>query len=255
MITNSVVDLNQRIRFEGPFDEPGVIGTVSALMLFIQRFNFKDWRTYILLISGLFSLSLFFNAIFFGVGLMYLTFTKRKAWAPFVFIGAILIFYNYTKDDIFFENEIWNRIEWDSQEKRFAGDDRSNYDAKKYYDQRKWTTDFWWGLDNFEPYARLARGDCSYRTVVMMNGMVFLLLYVLFFMIYSWKGRKSTSSFFIFALIFLLCIYQRPSLLSSAYMFIYTCLGRADYFELGNLKRKDNETIHDRRNDPYLQTV
>ena len=34
----------QSLRFCGPFDEPGVVGTIAGLMLYIDNFNLKDKR-------------------------------------------------------------------------------------------------------------------------------------------------------------------------------------------------------------------
>ncbi|WP_278401281.1 hypothetical protein [Hafnia paralvei] len=57
------------IRFSGIYDEPGLLGTISALFLLADRFNMKSKINIILLISGVISVSLVFY-IFTIVGFL-----------------------------------------------------------------------------------------------------------------------------------------------------------------------------------------
>lgn len=51
------------IRFYSIFDEPGVLGTLSALVLFANKYNFKNLANVVLLIGGIFTFSLAFIII------------------------------------------------------------------------------------------------------------------------------------------------------------------------------------------------
>lgn len=66
------------LRFYGPFNEPGVVGTLGAVLLCTQKFNFKDWRTLIILLAGVLSMSLFFFALVIGYGVVYLVFLRKN---------------------------------------------------------------------------------------------------------------------------------------------------------------------------------
>ncbi|WP_313135715.1 hypothetical protein [Stutzerimonas nitrititolerans] len=68
-------------RFYGVFDEPGVVGTLSALMLCGLRFNFSLKRTWIILVAGALSWSLAF-VILSVVGFILV---KRGGRAKLVF--------------------------------------------------------------------------------------------------------------------------------------------------------------------------
>ena len=50
----------EALRFNGPFDEPGVVGTIGAIFLCINKFNLKDIRNVVVLATSLLSLSFFF---------------------------------------------------------------------------------------------------------------------------------------------------------------------------------------------------
>lgn len=42
-------------RFYSVFDEPGVLGTLSAFLLFGNKYNFSKWENFILLLGGVFT--------------------------------------------------------------------------------------------------------------------------------------------------------------------------------------------------------
>ena len=50
-------------RFMGPFDEPGVLGTISALLLSADKLNLNKNSNKIIFFSGLISLSLAFYVL------------------------------------------------------------------------------------------------------------------------------------------------------------------------------------------------
>ena len=52
-------------RFMGPFDEPGVVGTISAIVLAANKFKLKNKSDFIVLFSGVASLSLAFYLMSF----------------------------------------------------------------------------------------------------------------------------------------------------------------------------------------------
>lgn len=254
LVTNNFFDIQNAFRFSGPFDEAGMVGTFSALLLFANSFNFKNWKTYVFLLSGIASFSLFFYVVLI-IGLLPKLFSKRSFGGVIIVILAISLFYNITKENEAVGVLIWDRLEWDSSEKNFVGDNRTNDDAKKFYETRRWTSDYWFGLDDYEPYRIKARGSNSYQNVVMQYGMLFLMSYVIFFVLYAWSGERNKYSFIIFVVLFFSCIYQRPQVFSSAYLFAYVCLARYETLktslENNNNNRKKN--VLNSSNDSYIQ--
>ena len=49
-----------------------------AVLLCTQKFNFKNWRTLIILLSGVLFMFLFFLALVIGYGVVYLLFLRKK---------------------------------------------------------------------------------------------------------------------------------------------------------------------------------
>ena len=47
-------------RFRGVYEEPGNLGTMAIFLLGINKFKFDNWKSYVIFISGILSLSLFF---------------------------------------------------------------------------------------------------------------------------------------------------------------------------------------------------
>lgn len=259
LVTSNGFDIASSFRFGGPFDEHGMVGTISALLLFANSINFRNWKTYILLLSGIASFSLYFY-IALIIGFIPVVFAHKRKGGVLILILVSLSFYYSTKDNEIMGRLMWNRFEWDASEKRIAGSDRTNYEAEKIFQSKRWTREYWFGLDDssYESYRSAARGSNSYQNVVMHNGMLFLLAYVLFFIMYAWQGKAKKSSFVLFLILFLSCIYQRPQVLSCAYVFIYTCLARYDYLELHNLniiKQRNNGKILNSGNDSYVSSI
>lgn len=233
LITDNAFNIQNSFRFAGPFDEPGMVGTFSALLIFANSFNFRDWKTYVMLISGIASFSLFFYIVIIIVLIPYLL-GKKKIGVILLLILSLGALYIGTKDNAIMERLVWRRLEWNSSEQRISGSDRTTYEAERIYKSKRWTREYWIGLDEYERYREIARGSNTYQNVVMHNGMVFLLLYVLFFILYAWYGRRNTSSFIVFFMLFISCIYQRPQILSCAYVFVYTCIARRESLQIEN---------------------
>lgn len=231
-------------RFAGPFDEPGVIGSISAVLLCLEKFNFKNWKTYIYLISGIVSFSFFFYLVVVSYGLFYLILIKKRVWPTIIFFALFAGVYMRTKDDPIISYTIWNRFEWDSTSGTFSGDNRMTEDAEDFYKSKRGTYEYWFGLKDYDSYWKLAKGGCSYKNTVMKNGMVAFALYALFFLIIAWRNKQSKVSFLLFAFLFLSMLYQRPILFQSAWILIFTYFSRSQLIEnklLKNVQHSSND--------------
>ena len=86
------------IRFYGPFDEPGVVGTICGLMLCINRMNFRDYKSIILLVAGLLSLSLYFFIVIGVYSIFHFAFVKKSITSTIMMIlfifGVYLVVVN-----------------------------------------------------------------------------------------------------------------------------------------------------------------
>lgn len=211
--SNSLEDL---FRFYGPFDEPGVIGTVCAMILYVEGYNMKDFFNIPLLITGLCTFSLFFivvTMLFLGFRLV-----KRPKYI-FASIIAFLFFYYYTKDIDEFQYLLYDRLEYNTNTRSFEGDNRATSEFKAYYNSIKGTSTYYFGADP-NVVAKFS-GNAGYRNAVLKYGAIFCFLYLVCFFGYALslglKGRK----LLIFAFLFLSVLYQRPGFLDPVYIFLF----------------------------------
>jgi hypothetical protein len=226
------------LRFNGLFDEPGVVGTLSGFILIINGFNIKDWKSIMAMISGLASFSLFFYVIA-GIYFIYYSFFVKKSFVLALFVVIALGgFYLTTKDSPMMYEMIWSRVEWDEENGKFVGDNRITKEGDEYYESIKGTSEYYFGVKDRERFWSYAEGSSSYKTVVAQSGMVFLVLYLGFLLLYAWKKKSTTSLFIWFCIVLFANTYQRPDVFGVVVMFLYSVLARAK--SIGYTSRVDN---------------
>lgn len=211
-------DIMQSFRFSGPFDEPGVVGTICLICLFIGKYNLRKWYNVILLIVGICSFSL---AFFIG-SLLYLSINVlgRKKW-PVLLMGLFILgFYFATNDNEFFEELIYSRMEWDSSTGSLSGDNRSLNGEGQYLDQIRGTSTYWFGGGN-EANKRF-EGSWGYKNVIIIYGFLFVFLYCLFFFALAFYRKLSIKNIVLFGVIFISVIYQRPDLFETTKVFLFS---------------------------------
>ena len=122
-------------RFYGLFDEPGVVGTTGAILLCILRFNIKDKRTWVIMLSGLLSMSFFFYSTVAIYYVLYLSLVKKNIPYTMLLIIIISAFYYITSDNPIMSEVIWSRFEWDTETQQFLGDNRIDDRSVEYFDK------------------------------------------------------------------------------------------------------------------------
>ncbi len=215
-------------RFYGPFDEPGVVGTVSALLLFCNRGSLKSFKSIVLLLTGLFSLSLFFYII---VIVYYLLFGVSKHNRNISIIIVLSLFaglFLLTRNNDIMRTVLWDRFLWDEFENTIAGDDRMGQIGDEAFERIRGTDEYWFGVKDKQAYLSFVEGSSSYKNVIALNGMIFFILYVLFFFLFGLTYKKNWVSFIIYMIVFLATIYQRPGLFSFVWFFMFSYMARLD---------------------------
>lgn len=228
VISNSLFELDSIYRFSGPFTEPGFMGTLSALLLVSKKFNLKDIRLIVLFVAGLLTLSLAFYFISAFYALFYLTVVKRKIFPVILLVGLAGVFYIYTKDDPVLSATIYERVEWNSDSKSIAGDNRSNDMIDRYYKNIKGTKAFYLGTSDPNWYNNVAGAGTSYKTAICINGFITVALYLLYLLQLGWVNKRNLAGFIMFAAVLLMNFYQRPSFYSLPVLFLYCCMAKAD---------------------------
>lgn len=226
------------LRFSGPFDEPGVVGTYGALILAISRFNFKDWRMVIIFIAGIFSFSLFFYIVSFVYLLFYYVVVKKKVIASIFILASLFAFYLGTKDNPIFYEYIWKRTEWNDESKTIEGDNRSNDSVDAYLKRIRGTSEYYFGTSDDNWYNTVAGGSsATYKSIICINGIIFFVLYVGFFILLGTSNKKTKSEAILYCIVVLANFYQRASIYFPVTVFLY-CAFAMDYFLYSNRMKK-----------------
>lgn len=210
-------------RFCGYFDEPGVVGTNAALMLLIDRYNFRKPTSIVIFISGILSMSLFFYVCSFLYLLYYFTLTRGKIGMKLlsvVFVGFLAV--------VSYNNEIthaaiWERLEYDESKGSFAGDNRADDDLKQYITRIRGTQDYWFGVHNKAIIDRYS-GSASVQNAILKYGIIGIIAYVLFFLFYALKHIKNRKEALVCMGFLLITLWQRPGMYSIPYVFFYIVL-------------------------------
>lgn len=220
LLVPTKTNIMQDIRFGGPFDEPGVVGTICLICLFINKYNLRKWYNIVLLIAGVCSFSLMFviGTLIYVCSLLF----NRKPWAIIIVAIIIAVFYGMTNENEVFDELLYSRLEWNSSSGSFSGDNRSKNGEAEYLNQIRGTSDYYWGgPPNIN--QRFA-GSWGIRNVVIIYGFIFVALYCIFFFAFALSRRLSFKSLSLFGLIFLAVIYQRPDLFETTKVFLFTYL-------------------------------
>lgn len=217
----------QGTRFAGAYDEPGAIGTIAAVLLCIDNFRIKKWENIIFLITGFMSMSLAFYVILAVYSILHYLIIKRNIILTLAIIVSIGIFYNYTKTNPVFETLIWERLEWDEEKQGFAGEDRMVGDADYYFDKHiKGTQAYWFGLSDTKEFWKAAEGSASYKVVIAQNGMIFLSLYMLCFILLALHYKPNKFEVALFLILLIANTMQRPNIYAPLWIFLYAYYAR-----------------------------
>jgi hypothetical protein len=236
-------------RFQSVFTEPGHLGWISALLLYINKYEFKKKSVLVIFISLLMSLSLA------GYVLLILGYLIKMIAKSKNFFGTILkIFlvfavlcgtgiYYYTKyPNSLFSGLILTRFELD-EDRGVRGNNRTtgNFDYRYKTQFLTSTENILWGkkMDEFEYMVNFGRGgNNSYKVFLYRYGSVSLIF--LFFLYFSIVAIKPSRLGFGLLLLYCASFLQRTQLWDMQ-MFLF--VGAIQYFYTESNNRLTNETI------------
>lgn len=195
-------------RFQGMYDEPGLVGTISGLLLVLDNFNFKKKNNYILMISGFFS----FSMAFYLLTLLYIILSLKKKFRTIIFI--LLLFFLIASFTIT-RYYIINKFIYINTEHRFKFDNRASASFNTMYTQKfknGYFEDklFGFGKDANEKYGG---NVSSYKSLIYNKGYLGFTALIFFYFFYSKHFIKKRNNR-ILILIFLTSIYQRPDVIT-----------------------------------------
>lgn len=213
-----IVQYPETPKFFGMFDEPGVVGTISGLLLVSERFDFSKKGNWILLIGGLLSLSFYFYVVMvFG----FILFSKKFKGKQFILIGLVVFVY-ITYNIPFLYDTLWYRFEYDSDAGTLVGDNRNGNGLKEFYESIKWTPVFFTGLGT--RFTEQFQGAASLYLIIVKHGFIFCLLNIGAFIILAFQEIANKKKLLLFLIFFIATLYQRPGFYSPYPIFLYTIL-------------------------------
>lgn len=182
-------------RFNGIFLEPAHIGVACVMLLYAQFFSLSNkWYNIVLFVTVLFTFSLASYVLLFVGYLLKITIYERRNTILFVslflFVCVLIYIFSsiYNNGDNMFNELIIRRLQFDEYG-NLIGDNRVSSDFKIDYENFLNTNDIWFGRI-FDPYLYYG-GNAGYRVYIYENGIVGLLLVVLFYLscafLYRWR--------------------------------------------------------------------
>lgn len=204
-------------RFNGIFDEPGVIGTICGLMLICEKMKFNNIYNRILLIGGILSLSFyFFIALFYG---MFLFSKLSKTQVKSIVVLSLFVLISYHIPQIY--DTIWYRFEWDVDKGSFAGDNRQNQIFMNFWNSIKGTPFIITGVGT-KIANEFIGSSASILVVIAKHGLLFVVPIIYAFTIMVKREIKGKKNLILFILFLILTLYQRPGFYSTYSLALYT---------------------------------
>ena len=194
-----------RFRLCGVFNEPGGLGTICSLLFVAKYSKCTKIEKIILVITTILSFSLAgFLILFIFASIKLLTKNIKTA---FLIIPLVILFVNLPKID--FGNPFLNSVAYRFSiiDGQLAGNDRYGLAFKNMYNEFKTTSSYYLGLGAGVP---ISRGVSTYKQLIFEYGIIGFGLLLLMFVVESWKRSLKNREALIFALLFLVSIYQRP---------------------------------------------
>ena len=232
--------LTESMRFCSYYDEPGVVGTFSAIILFFYNRRLPLWAWIVYFVAGVLSFSFFF----FGIMILYpITLGDKKmsqrAWR--IILGIVIIVALFS----LFERSLISQYVFDRfqlTDSGFAGDNRNNdYFRDYFYNTFVNSPELLFGSSNLGQ-GSFVGGSFSIEVIIYRYGLLFFGYGLLLYVYLLWKYRTSTVNFFATTLVWFLLTYQRPSFSSIYYYIFFTTILPASQLakrsETGSLQNK-----------------
>ena len=216
-------------RFYSVFDEPGVLGTLSAFVLYGNKYNFKRKENIVILIGCLFTYSMAFYMITL-LGWLYqsaISF-KRLIMSIVAIILVVGILVYFMADDQAFQQSVIERFT-DVGLDRVEGRTGSNVNV--FWDKYIASSDVFLGMGTSFINDNLSGFGNSYKRFVIEYGLIgtILLIVMYFHLVKRWN--RLTLGFFV---LFFLSFLQRPLAFSSWQIFVFIAVISNLYIRLSS---------------------
>ncbi|WP_270590173.1 hypothetical protein [Bacteroides uniformis] len=209
-------------RFQSIFLEPGHLGMISSLMLYMIRYNMRSWQGIIIFLSSLLSMSLAaYMLLFLGMVIYKLSFGNLLRTITFLLmiLMTCTMAYNFFPNS-YFSQAILLRLEYD-EDKGFKGNNRISEDFEYYYNHKFYKTEhvlLGIGGDNISTISGEG-GNSSYKVFIVQYGILGLVVLSVFFFVIVWYSKSSFVRGLL--LLYVASFWQRPYALWEVELFLF----------------------------------
>lgn len=209
-------------RFQSIFLEPGHLGMISSLILYIIRYNIRSWQGIIIFLSSLLSMSLAaYMLLFLGMVIYKLSFgnfLKTITFLLMILMTSTMV-YNFFPNS-YFSQAILLRLEYD-EDKGFKGNNRISEDFDYYYNTKFYKTEHvLLGIGGGNIGAISGEGgNSSYKVFIVQYGILGLVALSVFFFVIVWYSKSSFVRGLL--LLYAASFWQRPYALWEVELFLF----------------------------------
>lgn len=229
-------------RLNAMFDEPGVVGTFSALLLVANDLRLKGkLKNIIILIGGILSFSMAFYVLV-PIAMIVKSFTKRSfKLATLLLIGLLLFqgLMSIQTDNIIVRNFFQNRFK--IVDGNIAGDNRTNESFNYEYSEflHGNINKVLFGNGNNAALNNPAMNESyTYKMLIYDFGIIGFMMIVGWIFYASYYTMKFEKGCMVLLITFIISMYQRPYVLNMPYMILLFC-GYTNIKNIGNIYDND----------------
>jgi hypothetical protein len=196
------LNIVEKYRFCSFYDEPGLVGTTSAVILFSSGFNLKSKINIPILIAGLLSLSLFF---YIAIIIYLFIFVRLKY--KIILAVLMLSFFIITKENRVLSTLLYDRAQIENGS--LVGNDRTSKDFDNWYKVFSKSNDYYFGLGRGTNLQN-DPGGASYKGAIVNYGIVPISIFIGLFLLLAYFRLGFSKLFFVYTFLLLTVFYQRP---------------------------------------------
>lgn len=206
-------------RFYSMFDEPGVLGTLSAFVLYGNQYNFENKRNVVILLGAFFSFSLAFYVMTL-IGYMFLAARNIRKFIVSIFLvcSVILMAILFLQDNLAFQYSIIDRFSNSALENI---DRRTGYRTAQFYNEFVETPSALLGIGANGMKIRGLDDGQSYKLFILEYGWISIICLLLMYSILAGKFTRSVVMCF---LLFIMSFLQRPFAFNVWQILLFTCI-------------------------------
>lgn len=216
------------VRFNSVFCEPGHLGMIIAMMLFVDNYKFKNATTIILVLSLILTLSLAGYLLLLGGYFLrnsivnFKQIVKKGLIALILILLLLVVVYQIGGKDNIVTELIIDRLEYNEDSGSISGDNRISNKTERIFNEMS-LTDLWFGMNNSE-YKMLVEYEiiagAGYKLFIMENGIIAILaVFILYLSLVSYSKNKKLG--YLLLLLYSISFIQRSSVFWSSMLFTF----------------------------------